>query len=87
MLFHHPKEVAVRRGDEADVDLDRLRTADPLELLLLQDAQQLRLELERDLADLVEEQRAAVGHLEAADLLGDGAGEGAPLVPEELALE
>src|SRR5206468_9847000 len=65
----------------------RLRTADPLELLLLQDAQQLRLELERDLADLVEEQRAAVGHLEAADLLGDGAGEGAPLVPEELALE
>src|SRR6267378_5216140 len=87
LLFHHPKEVAVRRGDEADVDLDRLRTADPLELLLLQDAQQLRLELERDLADLVEEQRAAVGHLEAADLLGDGAGEGAPLVPEELALE
>src|SRR6059058_2018807 len=87
LLFHHPKEVAVRRGDEADVDLDRLRTAVPLELLLLQDAQQLRLELERDLADLVEEQRAAVGHLEAADLLGDGAGEGAPLVPEELALE
>src|SRR5437016_3313637 len=87
LLLHHPKEVAVRRGDEADVDLDRLRTADPLELLLLQDAQQLRLELERDLADLVEEQRAAVGHLEAADLLGDGAGEGAPLVPEELALE
>src|SRR5437660_4848564 len=87
LLFHHPKEVAVRRGDEAHVDLDGLRTADPLELLLLQDAQQLRLELERDLADLVEEQRAAVGHLEAADLLGDGAGEGAPLVPEELALE
>src|SRR5437667_1954650 len=87
LLFHHPKEVAVRRGDEADVDLDRLRTPDPLELLLLQDAQQLRLKLERDLADLVEEQRAAVGHLEAADLLGDGAGEGAPLVPEELALE
>src|SRR5207249_2588682 len=50
----------------------------------------------RELADVpgprvpterVEEQRAAVGHLEAADLLGDGAGEGAPLVPEELALE
>src|SRR5262249_11447457 len=72
---------------EAHVDLDGLRTADPLELLLLQDAQQLRLELERDLADLVKEQRGAVGHLEAADFLGDGAGEGAPLVPEELALE
>src|SRR5437016_2825891 len=87
LLFHHPQEVAVRCGDEAHVDLDGLRTADPLELLLLQDAQQLRLKLERDLAHLVEEQGAPVGHLEAADLLSDGAGEGAPLVPEELALE
>ena len=39
--------------------------ADALELALLQHAQQLRLRLERQLADLVEEQRAAVGELEA----------------------
>ena len=42
---------------------------------------------ERDLADLVEEERAAVGLLEAALAARDGAGERALLVAEELALE
>ena len=42
---------------------------------------------QRDLADLVEEQRAAVGLLEAALAARDGAGERALLVPEQLALE
>ena len=36
-----------------------------LELALLEHAEELRLELERQLANLVEEQRAAVGQLEA----------------------
>ena len=55
--------------------------------LLLQHAQQLRLQLERDVADLVEKQRAAVRQLEAADPLRDRAGERAALVAEELALQ
>ena len=59
-------EVGVGRGDEADVDLDRLDAADPLELALLQHAQQLDLGGEVDVADLVEKERAAVGPLEAA---------------------
>ena len=42
---------------------------------------------ERQLADLVEEDRSAVGRLEQPALLGDGAGERASLVPEQLALE
>ena len=42
--------------------------ADALELALLEDAQQLGLDRRRDLADLVEEQRAAVGELEPAVL-------------------
>ena len=69
------------------VDLERRRAADPLELALLEDAQQLRLDRERQLADLVEEQRAAVGPLEAARPLAVGAGEGAALVAEQLGLE
>ena len=80
-------QVAVRRGDDAHVDAQAARAADALELALLQHAQQLRLRLERQLADLVEEQRAAVGELEAAAALLDRAGEGALLVAEELALE
>src|SRR5439155_17571771 len=87
LLLDQASEVAVRRGDQADVDLDRPGATDTLELLLLEDPEELRLEVERDLADLVEEERAAMGHLEAADLLRDGPGERAPLVTEELTLE
>ena len=59
-------EIAVGRRHHAHVDLDRLGAADALELALLQHAQQLDLHVERQVADLVEEQRAAVGQLEAA---------------------
>jgi len=43
--------------------------------------------VQRDLADLVEEERAARGGLEAALAARRGAGEGALLVAEELGLE
>src|SRR6478736_2487859 len=64
-----------------------MRAAQPLELLLLQHAEQLGLQTERDIADLVEKQRAVIRHLEAPDLLRDGAGECPLLVSEQLALE
>ena len=83
----HPRQVAVRGRHQPHVHLDRLRAAEALELLLLQHAEQLGLQLQRDVADLVEEQRPLVGQLEAADLLADGAGEGALLVAEQLALQ
>src|SRR5207247_6161459 len=56
------------------------------ELALLENAQQLHLRLERQLADLVEEDRATGGELEPADAPLDRAGEGALHVTEELAL-
>ena len=43
----------------------RAGVADPGDLVLLQGAQQLDLQIERHLADLIKEQRAAVGRLEA----------------------
>src|SRR5262249_15397490 len=46
-----------------------------------------RLELRRELAHLVEEERPAGGRLEPAGLVLPGPGEGAAHVPEELALE
>ena len=55
----HLLEVAVGRGDDADVDLLGLAVADAEDDPLLQRAQQLHLQLQRQLADLVEEQRAA----------------------------
>src|SRR5207302_6398 len=54
------EQVAVRGGDEAGVDLDRLRVADALELPFLQDAQELDLELGGGAVDLVEEDSAGV---------------------------
>ena len=82
-----PRAARVGRGDQADVDPDRLGAADAHELALLEHAQQLDLHLERQLADLVEEQRAAVGQLELADLARVRAGERPPLVAEQLGLQ
>ena len=87
LVGDHLREIAVGRRHEPDVDADGAVAAQPLELLLLQHAQEFRLQLERNVADFVEEQRAAVRELEAADLLRDGARERAFLVSEQLALE
>ena len=65
---HLVAQVAVGRGDQAHVDVQRLGAADAVEAPFLDHAQQLGLRGERHLADLVEEQRAAVGELEAARL-------------------
>ena len=65
--LHFLLEVAVGGGDQAHVDRAGAFFADALEIALLQHAQQLALQFERDFADLVEEQRAAVGEFEAAD--------------------
>ena len=80
-------EILVGGGDQADVGADGLGAAQPLELALLQHAQQLDLRREVQLADLVEEQRAAVGQLEAPLLGGVRAGERALLVAEQLRLD
>ena len=61
--------------------------SEPLDLALLEHAQHLGLGLRAHVADFVEEDRAAVGLLELADLLLGGAGERAFLVTEQLRLD
>src|SRR4029079_12299142 len=73
-------EVEDGRADQPDIDLDGLRPPDALELALLQRAQELDLDLDRQVADLVEEQRAAVGELEPPRPPRHRAGEAALLV-------
>ena len=80
-------QAAVGRGDDAHVDRHVVVGADAADLAALEHAQQLGLQVEAQLADLVEEDRAAVRGLEHALARGDRAGEGAALVAEELALE
>jgi hypothetical protein len=65
----------------------RVRPAPSGRISLLQDTQQLDLKRGRNLADLVEEDRATIGALEQADMIVDGAGKRALLVAEQLGFE
>ncbi len=76
-------EIGIGRRQNADVHLDGVGGAERRELLLLDDAQQLDLGFGPEGADLIEENGAAVGHLEIPLLGLNGAGEGASHMPEE----
>ena len=78
-------QIAVRRGDEAHVDRDLVAAADAAEAPPLERPEQRRLERGRELADLVEEEGAAVSALERALVTAIGAGERALFVAKELA--
>ena len=75
------------RAEQAHVDRQLGDRADRPHRALLDRAQQLRLHRQRQVADLVEEQRAAVGRLEEALAVVGGAGERALAIAEELGLE
>src|SRR5215469_5343533 len=77
----------MRGGDQTDVNPVRTVAAEPLEFLLLQDAQQFRLKFQRDIADLVQKKRPLVGQFEAPDFLRDGAGKRPFFVAEQLTLK
>src|SRR5439155_561164 len=76
-------EVAVGGGEDVGVHLDGVAAADALEAMLLEEAQQLALELERQIAHLVEEDRPVLRRLEPAGLVLPRAGESALHVAEE----
>jgi hypothetical protein len=80
-------DVLVGGGDHPQVDGHGAVAAEDVDDVLLQHAQQLGLERERELDDLVEEEGAAGGLTEAAGAVAQGAGEGAAHVAEQLRLE
>src|SRR5262249_20152693 len=83
----HAGEIAIGGADDAHVDADDLLAADAVELAFLQDAEQFGLRCAVEVADLIEEDAAAIGELELAAAGGGRAGEGALLVAEELGLD
>src|SRR5437867_2572855 len=78
-------QIAIRCGNHANVGADGPAATDTLEFALLQHAQQHDLGLGGEFADLVEEERSAVGQLEATLAPLQGPGERALLVAEEFA--
>src|SRR5882757_8311470 len=79
-------QVAIGGGDNAYVDCDVRIAAYWPNFLLLQDAQELGLHFERQLANFIEEDCAAVGGLKETGFCFYGSGEGAFFVAEEFAL-
>src|SRR5688572_13814460 len=79
---HARAEMLVGRGNDAHVNVKQLRAADPLEPPLFDRAQDLRLQRERQIADLVQKQRTFVRDLELPRLARDGASERTFLVSE-----
>src|SRR4030095_1327582 len=80
-------EIHISSGDYTNIHVHGARAAQAFELLLLQDAQELRLQLQWDIAHFIEKKRAAMGQLEAANALRYSAGKSAFLMAKELALK
>ena len=74
-------------NDDAYIDRKRFAATDPFEAAFLEKTQQLCLERQRKAIDLVQEQRPATRHLKLAFHARVGSGEGALLVPKELAFD
>src|SRR6267143_682847 len=83
----HLFEIPIRRRDHAHVGAAHLLAADTHVGPVLQHAEQLHLDALRHLADLVQEDGASLGELEAARLRPDRARKRAPLVAKELRFE
>ncbi len=84
---HQAAQIAVRGGDQTNVDGAVVALAEALHGARFEHAQQLGLHGERQLADLVEEDRSARSGLERAGPRPHRAGEGAPRMPEQLPLD
>src|SRR6267142_3358212 len=86
-LLNHLLEFAIGGRDQACIGSQCACASQTFELPFLEHAQQLGLKLERDVADLIQKYRSAIGQLKAADALSDRAGKSAFLVSEELAFQ
>src|SRR5690554_2309285 len=79
-------QIHMSGGQYPHINLYGVLPTHALYLLFLEKSQQIGLQLHGQVADLVEEQGAAVGSLDPADLALMGAGEGALFMAEQLRL-
>src|SRR5262249_7601572 len=85
--LHFLVEISPRRSEEANVDGNRPIPAEPSHIGTLDDAEQLRLEGDVEVADLVDEERPLVRELEDTLPCVERARIRAALVAEELRLD
>ena len=87
LVLDHVAQVAIGGAEDPDVDAERLVLAHAADLARFEEPEQLDLHALVELADLVEEERAAVGDLEEPLAVGIGAGERPLAMAEQLALD
>jgi hypothetical protein len=80
-------EIPVRCRNNADIDFDGIRSAEALELAFLEHAEEFDLNVERNFADLIQENGSMVGQLEAPNAAADRARKRPLLVTEQLGLD
>src|SRR5207248_4740859 len=86
-VFDHLLQVTVGGGHQTRIHRNGAVAPQSFEFLLLEGAEELGLNLKRNVTDFVEEQRSLVRQLEATDFPRDRPREGAPLVSEQFAFE
>src|SRR5262245_28041217 len=84
LRLNHLRQIAMSRRNDANVHASRSCFADPPQLAVLENAQQLWLHLEAELADLVEEQGSAARLFDQPALVRRCAGEATPCISEQL---
>src|SRR6266481_10131744 len=84
---NHVSQIVIGGSNHAHVGAAGPVVADWLEFAFLENAQQFGLRLGREIADLVEEQSAAVGELKASHSILQRSAEGSLDVSKELALK
>src|SRR5208282_3052251 len=86
-FFNRVHQIAIGGSDQAHVHVDRLCSSQAFELLVLQNAQQLGLQLQRNISNLVQQQSAFVGQFQPAQFLAYGSGKRSLLVAEQFAFQ
>src|SRR5215468_5330538 len=76
----HLFKISVRGSHQPHIHALRACASQPLKLLLLDHAQQLGLQFQRNVTNFVEKERPPIRQLETADLLGNRTGKSAFLM-------
>src|SRR5581483_12269343 len=85
--FGFGQQVAVGGGNDADVHRAGALIAEALKLTFLQHAQQFALQIQRNLTNFIEKQRAVAGEFKASDAILNRPRKRPAHVAEEFALE
>jgi len=81
-LLYPSRQVRIRGRDHPHIHFQRFRTAQPLHFFLVQKAQQLGLQAERQFSHFVEEQGSPLRQMNAPGIALYRSREGTPHMPE-----